>query len=152
MRLYVASSWRNPKQAEVVQALRKAGHLVYDFRHPRPGDEGFDWADIDPNWQDQNADQFRKALEHPSAQQGFKLDMDALVTCDGCVLVMPCNRSAHLELGYAVGAGKFTVILLENGEPELMYLMADRLAVSIEELLAVFDPNQWLEGGDVRDA
>jgi len=32
MRIYVASSWRNQFQQEVVQKLRSLGHEVYDFR------------------------------------------------------------------------------------------------------------------------
>ena len=36
-RIYVASSWRNKYQPEVVAALRKAGHEVYDFRNPKDG-------------------------------------------------------------------------------------------------------------------
>ena len=31
MHIYVASSWRNTYYPEVVQALRDAGHEVYDF-------------------------------------------------------------------------------------------------------------------------
>ena len=34
MHLYIASSWRNTYYPEVVQALRDAGHEVYDFRNP----------------------------------------------------------------------------------------------------------------------
>ena len=45
---------------------------------------------------------------------------------DAFVLLMPCGRSAHLEAGWAIGAGKPTAILLSAGEPELMYKMADR--------------------------
>lgn len=30
-------------------------------------------------------------------------------------MVLPCGKSAHLELGWAVGAGKRTIILLEEG-------------------------------------
>ena len=33
-RIYVASSWRNKYFPEVVDALRAAGHQVYDFRNP----------------------------------------------------------------------------------------------------------------------
>lgn len=33
MHIYVASSWRNTYYPEVVQALRDAGHEVYDFRN-----------------------------------------------------------------------------------------------------------------------
>ncbi len=32
MRIYVASSWRNIYQREVVRLLRAAGHEVYDFK------------------------------------------------------------------------------------------------------------------------
>ena len=38
MKIYVASSWRNERQPDVVQALRNAGHDVYDFRHPHGED------------------------------------------------------------------------------------------------------------------
>ena len=44
-RIYVASSWRNPYQPEVVAALRKAGHEVYDFRNPKDNPGGFHGAD-----------------------------------------------------------------------------------------------------------
>ena len=43
-RIYVASSWRNKYQPEVVAALRKAGHEVYDFRNPKDNPGGFHWA------------------------------------------------------------------------------------------------------------
>ncbi len=32
--IYLASSWRNDLQPEVLLALRDAGHAVYDFRNP----------------------------------------------------------------------------------------------------------------------
>ena len=47
MHIYVASSWRNTYYPEVVQALRDAGHEVYDFRNPPSGDPGFHWSDVD---------------------------------------------------------------------------------------------------------
>ena len=135
-RIYVASSWRCPWQQEVVYALRVAGHEVYDFRNPRPGEHGFAWSQIEPDWQEWNARRFRAALDHPVAQAGFASDFDALKWCDTCVLVLPCGRSAHLELGWAVGAGKRTAILLAGeNEPELMYKMVDKLAVELSELV-----------------
>ena len=48
-KIYVASSWRNPYFPEVVEALRAAGHEVYDFRNPPHGGAGFHWTDIDEN-------------------------------------------------------------------------------------------------------
>lgn len=41
MKIYVASSWRNERQPEVVEHLRSFGYEVYDFRNPAPGDTGF---------------------------------------------------------------------------------------------------------------
>lgn len=141
-KVYVASSWRNPFQQDVVQVLVDGGHEVYDFRNPRPGDHGFAWSEIEPDWKEWDAERFRIALEHPIAQAGFASDFDALKGCDVCILVLPCGRSAHLELGWAIGHGKRTAILLAGeNEPELMYLMVDKLAIGFHELLT------WLERG-----
>jgi hypothetical protein len=151
MKIYVASSWRNTIQPHVVHALRNFGHEVYDFKNPTeclPAknavsgpewkreilDQGFHWSELLPEgWK---PDQFRSALDFPTAKRGFEQDMDALETCDACVLVLPCGKSAHLELGYLVGKGKLTIIYFPEDEstypdeprattysPELMYRM-----------------------------
>src|SRR5262245_14946747 len=108
MKIYVASSWRCPYQPTVVEALKKVGHEVYDFKNPRPGDYGFAWQSIDPEWEEWDNGAFRAALKNPIAERGFELDFDAMKWADACVLVMPCGRSAHLELGWCAGAGKKT--------------------------------------------
>src|SRR5258705_2332390 len=46
MKIYVASSWRNPLQPAIVHTLRRCGHDVYDFRSPKPGDRGFHWSEL----------------------------------------------------------------------------------------------------------
>lgn len=136
-RIYVASSWRNLYQQNVVAHLRDCGHEVYDFRNPRPGDHGFHWSDIDRAWQDWTPQEYRAALEHPIAVEGFGSDFDAMRAADTCVLVLPCGRSAHLEAGYFVGAGKDLYILqIDAHEPELMYRMATAICLSIHELCA----------------
>ena len=78
MNIYVASSWRNPWQPGVVKLLRNAGHEVYDFREPVPGERGFAWSDIDPDWQEWRPEVYRKALKHKVAEHGFSRDMTAL--------------------------------------------------------------------------
>lgn len=138
MKIYVASSWRNIQQPVVVQALRDAGHEVYDFKQPVPGDNGFHWTEIDGGWKQWTPERFKAALDHPIAQDGYEKDMGALKSCDVCVLVMPCGRSAHLEAGYAIGAGKPTFILLADGEPELMYKMA-RICLTLSEVIVEID-------------
>ena len=148
MKVYVASSWRNDIQPLVVACLREAGHEVYDFKNP-PHDAGFGWEQINEDWQSWTPGQWLDALSHPVAQAGFSADMGALEDCDACVLVIPCGRSAHLEFGWACGAGKLTVYYqTEKAEPELMARMADHIAIDLQELLALFVPvGQEAKGG-----
>ena len=133
--MYVASSWRNLIQPDVVKMLVEAGHDVYDFRNPFQNGTGFRWADIASDWEDWSSEELIDGLEHPLASKGFKSDMDALDWAEAVVMVMPCGRSSHLELGYAVGQRKKTVILLSQSEPELMYKMADYLVTDTEQML-----------------
>jgi hypothetical protein len=141
-RIYVASSWRNAYQPDVVEMLRLDGHEVYDFRNPGDGNTGFSWHKIDlsvpagPADLRLPAEQIRTMLEHQEAEDGFALDMGALRWCDVCVLVLPSGRSAHMEAGWAAGVGKFTIVLLDEGEPDLMWKMANRLCVSMAEVRA----------------
>lgn len=150
MRIYVATSWRNTEQPGIVRILRGLGHEVYDFRHPKEGDDGFSWSDIDPNWKAWTPEEHREALKHPVARRGFKSDMDALDWCDACVLVLPCGRSAHLELGYVTGKGKRTTVLaIDQTEPELMYLMCDEILVNTDELFDAYAlPAEAIGGGE----
>lgn len=141
MRCYIASSWRNEEQAAVVEALRKDGHICYDFKHPDPADpsnNGFGWRQIQhpslpPDRKDWNEGHFADiVLNHEIAKRGFDFDMDALMDADACVLALPCGRSAHLELGYAVGAGKLTIVYMPKlEEPELMYRMCDYVETTL---------------------
>lgn len=135
MKIYVASSWRNTYQPKVVEVLRKDNHLVYDFRNPAPGNYGFSWKEIDPNWQKWTPDQYVKALDTPIAHAGFKSDMDALRWCDLCLMVMPCGPSASMEMGWASGAGKKVAIYIpEIREPDLMVKMANFYCTCLETI------------------
>lgn len=138
MRVYVASSWRNERQPGMVQALRAAGHEVYDFRHPKPGDNGFHWSEIDPEWEGWMPEELRSALRHPIAERGFRSDMRALRWAEAVVLLLPCGRSAHLEFGWALGRRKLGLIFAFPGdhvEPELMYLMSKTFCTKMDDLL-----------------
>lgn len=134
MKIYVASSWRNKYQQSVVAFLRTEGFEVYDFKHPEEGND-FHWSEIDPDWQNWTNEQYIAALSHPVARAGFKSDFDAMKEADAFVLVLPCGRSAHLELGWAVGKGKPTAIYCpEPTEPELMAKMVDIIAPSMQPI------------------
>lgn len=136
--IYVASSWRNEaRYREVLNALRLEGYSVYDFKNPK---SAFGWADcglttpIGPI-------EYLKKLNHPKAVKGFQNDKDALDNCKVLILVLPCGLSAHLELGYAAGAGKKTIILLDGPieNPELMYKLADHIVDSVGGVLNILE-------------
>ena len=110
MKVYVASSWRNEvRQQAVVQALREAGHDVYDFRAPGAS---FAWKEAATPEQLRDPQRFRdEVLTHPLAKTAFEADMGALRSAEATVLVLPCGRSAHLELGWGARNARSVVLL-----------------------------------------
>lgn len=150
-RIYVASSWRNMLQQDIVLALREAGHEVYDFRNPAPGDNGFAWSEVNSDWQKWTPEQFIADLYsgHPAVVRGFAFDKNALDWADTCVLVLPCGRSAHLEAGYAAGQGKKTIFYLhpDRFEPELMYLLGHGCVTNHADLLEAISTVESSGGG-----
>lgn len=159
-RIYLASSWKNDAHRDVVLAFRAAGHEVYDFKEPVPGDNGFHWSEVardvpssrhgSNEYRDWTFEDFRTALDHPASLAGFTSDFSAMEWADTCVLLLPCGRSAHLELGWFVGQERPTCILRDPLEgqpyhhfqttsgPELMYRMVDVLASTTEDAV------EWL--------
>lgn len=121
MKIYVASSWRNPTFPPVLALLRDMGHEVHDFR-----DNGFSWHDIFPGVDKElvRPDLHRKFLEQIPTINAFNSDMKALASADVVVMVCPCGNSAHLEGGYAVGMGKKLIIMQRAPQrPDVMYKM-----------------------------
>lgn len=116
--IYLIGSLRNPKIPEIAQALRDAGHEVFD-----------DWyaagPEADDKWQEYEQGRgrdFRGALDGFAASHVFNFDKFHLDRCGTGVLVCPAGRSGHLELGYMIGQGKPGYILLD-GEPERFDVM-----------------------------
>ena len=133
MKIYVASSWRNTFQPEVVAALRADGHQVYDFKDS----DGFHWNGVDDGWESWPNDlpKYVAGLRTSAAERGFTRDMTALRDADICVYVMPCGVSASWEAGWAVGAGKPVFVYVAGmREPELMIKMATAVALDLETI------------------
>ena len=141
MKIYVASSWKNLFYTQVVERLRAQGYDVYDFRA-----DGFGWHEIDENWRLWTATQMLDAHQHPRAVQHYKQDMAALDGADVVVAVLPFGLSAGMELGYAVGAGKHTVVYAPAiREADLMLKMADASTTKFAEVLQFLARAQEME-------
>ena len=140
MKIYVASSWRNIFQQEVVNALRRLGNAVYDFRNPPHGNGGFAWSDIDKNWENWTTEEYRKSLSSPVAINGFNSDFDGMKWADCCLMVLPCGRSANTEAGWMKGVGKKVYVYSPiKQEPELMYKLYDGIIANTHELDKIFN-------------
>ena len=139
-RIYAASSWRNQYQPDIVQFMQINGHEVYDFRNP-PGQAGFAWRDIEEGWQEWTKEKYRDLLfHHPKAAHGFVADFRGMMWADTCVLILPSGRSAHLEAGWFVGAQRRLIVYMpQKEEPDLMYLMAQHLVFTKDELAKALD-------------
>ena len=131
-KIYVATSWRNPAQPYMVEILKLYRHEVYDFR-----DKGFHWSVIDTNWEHWTKEEYRDYLGHYTACKGFERDFDAMKWADVFIGIQPFGRSASIEMGWAAGQGKRTILLLSDGEPELMVKVFDHICCSLEEVLII---------------
>lgn len=150
VRIYIASSWRNEFQSQVVARLRELSYEVYDFKglgdgwgsSDAEGPGGFGWSEIDCAWQEwsTNVPKYLEGLRHPRAIEGFNRDMDALKSADVCVMVMPCGPSASMEMGWAAGAGLHTIVYIPAmREPDLMVLMADLVTNRLDLVMDYLD-------------
>ena len=139
-KIYVASSWRNEYYPEVVKVLREAGHDVYDFRNPPSSDGGFKWSNVDPNYMEWPPQEYRQQLTCKQAERQFQNDIEAMESCDACVIVLPCGRSAHTEAGWFSGKGKTVIVYVPiKQEPELMYKLFNGIACNLTELLVLLN-------------
>lgn len=126
MKIYLASSWRNNEYYKMYDYLTKElGYTVYDFRN---ANSKFSWRQVDPEFGMGSNKRYLEHINDEKCEVAFASDMGALSECDVCVMLMPCGNSAHMEAGYAVGAGKPVAVFLGDDDslrPDLMWKMAE---------------------------
>ena len=136
--IYLIGSLRNPELPKLGNILRAQGHEVFD-----------DWfgagPEADDYWQKhekQRGSSYYDALHGHAAENVFKFDKRHIDRCDTVVLVMPAGKSGHLELGYAIGAGKrgFVYFHEEPDRWDVMYHFAIHSGGDV-----AFSTNQLLE-------
>lgn len=134
--VYLAGSLRNPA---IVSLHRRLEELVPDC------DFFSDWAAAheagDDAWKEYEQARgftFLEALDRPAARHVFEFDKRNIDRSDVLVLVLPAGRSAHMELGYAIGRGKVGFILLdpssETDRWDVMYCFAHGVYADVEDL------------------
>lgn len=132
-KVYIGGALANPEIVRLTRALLDAGYDAFSEWYT-PGKE----ADV--LWRDYELAlgfDYRTALQRPSAQNTFNFDRRNIEDSDVFVMLLPCGKSAHLELGYAAGRGIDTVIYMPE-QPErwdVMYNFAGAIVYNDDELL-----------------
>lgn len=118
--VYIAGSLRNNAIVNIHKWIEENTNwtVFSDWKAAHPdGDDA--WRDYEKSL----GYSFKQALKRPAAQNIFQFDKKHIDASDAMVLVLPAGKSGHLELGYAVGKGKKTAILLEQEDPERWDIM-----------------------------
>lgn len=137
--IYVIGSLKNPEIPLIANRLREAGHEVFDDWHAAGPDADDYWQ----MYEQRRGHGYIKALKGYPARHVYEYDKHHLDRADIGLLVLPAGKSAHLELGYLIGRGRATYILLD-GDPErydVMYQFAKGVFNNIEELLDAIRPS-----------
>ena len=134
MRLYLIGSLRNPEVPKVANALRKAGHDVFDDWYAAGPEADDKWRE----YEQQRGNSYLYALYGYAAEHVFEFDKKHLDACDGAVLLLPAGKSGHLELGYVIGQGKLGYIIIDNPDRwDVMYKFAKEVVMDVDELIQV---------------
>lgn len=121
LKLYVASSFINPYYDQFIKDLEglkdadgKPKFLVYNFKN----------KGIDLHNYKNNEEVFKKVMFSEKIKEAVEKERQFIASCDLFVLLLPCGKSAHMELGYAAGLKKPCYIVV-NGvfDHEIKYLM-----------------------------
>lgn len=116
--VYISSSWKNRVRVrEIATLLRTNGLEVYDFTDPQCRKTPEIPPETFPEQFDPLKHQYRSYLEAtPQWRQAVEENRQALLTCDVCVLLLPCGTDSHADWGVAVGAGKPSIVM---GHPKV---------------------------------
>lgn len=131
--IYLIGSLRNREVIKLGNELRKRGFDPFDSwiaAGPEADDYWMDYAN-------QRGLSYKEALNDYSARNVFEFDRSHLDRCDCAVLVLPAGKSAHIEMGYMVGSGKFVFVYFPSvpDRYDVMYNFATEVCFSMEELL-----------------
>lgn len=113
MNVYISSSWKNRIRVRAVAlALREVGHTVYDFTDP----ESRKAPEIPPERFPDQFDPERHVYgvyitSVPEWRVAIECNRAALDACDMVVLLLPCGNDAHADWAYAVGRGKYSLVV-----------------------------------------
>lgn len=134
--IYIIGALGNPKVPVIANKIRQTFPKweVFDsWYSPGPDADSY-WR----KYEKAKGISYKDALNGWAATHIFEFDKHHLDRATDVVMVMPCGRSCHMELGYSIGKGKRGYILFDK-EPkrwDVMYKFATDVFFSVDELIA----------------
>lgn len=134
MQLFIASPWRNKEAVEkITEELTKRGYGVSSFLQSGANlSTGHSVAE--------ELKTFGEALENwendPNIRRVFDAELAGLKESDMVVLVQPAGHSSLLEAGIGYGMGKKVITVGQIEQPEVFYLICEKLYSTMEDFLA----------------
>lgn len=134
-KVYIIGSLRENIAPDLACFLRETMQCeVFDDWHSAGNEADDKWK----SYEQYRGRDYVSALKGHAAQNVFNFDKKHIDESTDVILTLPSGKSGHLELGYCVGKGKRTYILLQEGEDprwDVMYNFADHVVETREELL-----------------
>lgn len=131
--IYLIGSLRNSNVPKIGDELRSAGFEVFDEWHSAGeiADDSF------RDYCNGRGLTYKQALKTYAAKHIFEFDRKHISRADIVVLVMPAGKSGHLELGWALGQGKYGYVMFEEipERYDQMYQFANDIFLSKEEMI-----------------
>ena len=135
---YIASRWRNKDSVlELAEKLRTKGKTVFCFVDPDKTDyalykeerkhEPEEWMErleSTPEW-----------TKNEDLKEILKVDHDALRESETLILLLPAGKSAHIDAGMGHGLGKKCILIGEQKEAEVAYMIFSEFYNSIDEFI-----------------
>ena len=134
IRVYLIGSLRNREAVQQVAArLRDNAYEVFDD-WLAPGPEADDyWKE----YEEARGRSYEQALKGWAAKQIFEFDSYHIQRSDIGILVMPCGKSGHIELGVMIGLGKRSYVLMDKPDRwDVMYKYAKNVFFDLDALVA----------------
>lgn len=133
--IYIIGSLRNKEVPVIANRLREVNKdwEIFDSWYA-PGPHADDYL---RDYCKGKGLSYKETLQDWAATHIFAFDHKHIMRATDVVMVMPCGKSGHLELGVSLGHGKRGYILF-NQEPkriDVMYQFATDIFFNFEELV-----------------
>ncbi|MDP3880899.1 MAG: hypothetical protein Q8Q32_01815 [bacterium] len=131
MKYFIASSWSNMKQVQLLtENLTALGHEVFSYvkdkRNFVPGEELIE------------EDKFKNKdyKTDPEIKEIYEKDIEGLSEADVFIMVLPAGNSSHITAGIAFALNKKTILIGSPEKTETHYLIFNQQYNSIEDCVA----------------